>query len=270
MRKIIIAKDIATWSLFALMGMIGFGKYVSLCIADLYSGVEMFIPGVVVMGAGIALLLAFFITRVIKHVKKFNELENSANNPVAAAAPSTTEAPQEEQRDYTPIIEIAAIISGGDEQVTRDFTELIRDRKSFLEKHGDWCNELMEDIEPQREHHFLLMVLAFWLTGYDTNFKYGAYIDWKEETDEIVDSLSEVIRNLSYPVSPKEINFTYEEDTWEVLKMINAHFQKKGYVLCCLNTHSDCYHLFITTEKDFERLEKLGKLVDFDFHHFTR
>ncbi|MGL4666922.1 MAG: hypothetical protein ACRCWR_03220, partial [Saezia sp.] len=109
MRKIIIAKDIATWSLFALMGMIGFGKYVSLCIADLYAGEDMFIPGVVVMGAGIALLLAFFITRVIKHVKKFKELENFANNPVAAASPSNPEAPQqqEEQRDYSPIIEIA-------------------------------------------------------------------------------------------------------------------------------------------------------------------
>lgn len=72
MRKIILIKNVLLWSFFSIVGVIAAGKYISLFVADVRAGEEVFIPGALALGAGILLFLAFAVTRVIKYAKAIN------------------------------------------------------------------------------------------------------------------------------------------------------------------------------------------------------
>lgn len=168
-------------------------------------------------------------------------------------------------KDYHVLVEMAGIISGNNEAVKADFFMLVQDVTTFCAKHAEWCEEILDCVDPYDRHTQLLVIFAYWLTGYDTDFKYGAYIDWKEETEEITSSLQEAIDNLGYPLKVEEIDVEDDDDTYEVLKKIHRYLNKKGYALAILDTDSDCYHLFVTTHESCTRLQKLGHTVDFCF-----
>lgn len=168
-------------------------------------------------------------------------------------------------KDYRVLVEMASIISRHNKDVIADFSELVQDDDAFCEKHMEWCEEMLDCVDPQDRHTRLLVIFAYWLTGYDTDFKYGAYIDWKEEPEEITGNLQKALDNLEYPTNIEEITFGENEDTFESLKIINSHLRKQGYTLVILDTNSDCYHLFVTMQEDYIKLQKLGKSVDFHF-----
>lgn len=94
---------------------------------------------------------------------------------------------------------------------------------------------------------------------------FGCYIDWKEETDEIIYGLKKPIENLGYPLSLDDIPFTGKEFTNKALDTIHNHFIKKGYNLIFQDTDSDCYHLFLVKTSDYDRLVKLGEEIDIKF-----
>ena len=187
--------------------------------------------------------------------KSKKESVKQANPESSAVAP----------KDYSALPHLAAIISGGNEQVIADFTELYQDEAAFLAKHREWCDEICDMIDPDDRHRYILQVFAYWLTGYDTEFEYGAYIDWKEETGEITSQLQRAVNKLGYGVNVEESDFNGEEDTFEALKIIGAHLHKHGYALAVLDTNSDCYHLYVVPQHEYDKLTKLGESVGFIF-----
>lgn len=99
---------------------------------------------------------------------KKNSVEPANLEPSAAAL-----------KDYSALPLMAAIISGHNEQVIADFTELYQDATAFWAKHQEWCEEMCDMIDPGDHHARIRQIFAYWLTGYDTEYEYGAYIDWK-------------------------------------------------------------------------------------------
>ena len=177
-----------------------------------------------------------------------------------------------EQHDYSSIVEIADIITNGDRQAISDMELLAQDTNKFYITYKLWCDEMLQG-ECQKQDIFF--VLAYWLTGYSVqNFNnpncFGWYIDWKEETGEILLGLKEPIEKLGYPLSLDDIPFTGEEFTDEALEIIDRHFMKKGYHLIFQDTDSDCYHLFIVKSGDYERLVKLGEEIGIRFSNKFR
>lgn len=166
-------------------------------------------------------------------------------------------------RDYRELIEMAHILTGGNQYAVADIAELVNDCDAFYEAHREWCDEMLEDISVK--HDRMLLVFAYWLVGYDTDRKFGGYIDWKEATEDILWHLEQAIANLGYPLDTSQIQFTGEEFTDKALQMIHNAFLAQCYELVGLDIGGDCYHLFIVPADQYESLCALGKAVDFKF-----
>lgn len=67
MKELIVVYNLIVWVILSLLGLIVLGKFAQLLISDLSAGVEIFIPGVLILICGISLIEYFFITRVIKY-----------------------------------------------------------------------------------------------------------------------------------------------------------------------------------------------------------
>lgn len=174
----------------------------------------------------------------------------------------------QKERDYRGLAEMTSILTNGDEQAIEDMKLLSEDSMAFMEKYKVWCDDMLTGISDR--HSITLVTVAYWLTGYAVDgftppCRYGGYIDWKEETDDILWNLKEPIQNLGYSLSLDEISFTSQEHTEEVLQTINDYCVTKGYVLATLDTDSDCYHLFIVKKEDFIKLIALGNEMGFKF-----
>lgn len=67
MKKLIVIYNFIIWVILSLLGLIALGKFAQLLVRDLSVGVEIFIPGVLILICGVLLIEYFFITRVIKY-----------------------------------------------------------------------------------------------------------------------------------------------------------------------------------------------------------
>ena len=114
------------------------------------------------------------------------------------------------------------------------------------------------------------LIAAYWLTGYQTPFDFGGYIDWKEETEEILYSLEGSIKNKKYDVDLESIAFSDDDFSDMVLLKINSYLKKKDFMLVNWNTKSDSYHLFIIKSKDYAELVQCGKEINVRFHSFLK
>jgi hypothetical protein len=184
-------------------------------------------------------------------------------------------AAEEKTCDYGVLPELARILTNGNEQAASDMRLLAENVSAFVGAHRAWCDEMEwgdfgeKDSERQGE---TLLLFAYWLTGYPaTNDpsidppSFGAYIDWKEETDNIIELLGAADENLGYGLDLSQIKFDYTEPTDKALRMIDDFLTAKGLALCYLDTQSDCYHLFTLRDEDYSRLRQLAERVDFKF-----
>ncbi len=167
--------------------------------------------------------------------------------------------------DFSPLIEAAAIISGNDPRVIEDITLLVENEEGFAATYPRWYEEMdigFGDLDPRERY---LNLFAYWMVGYDTDFTYGAYIDWKEAPENILWQLCRAVKKLRYPLDLDVTAFSGDETTEESLAMIDAYLDECGYALVHLDTESDCYHLFIVPRSDVPRLFGLGRAVNVDF-----
>lgn len=167
--------------------------------------------------------------------------------------------------DYCTLPQIAEIITNGDKKVYADFKLLAEDTNLFVDKYKTWCQPF---IYLNDKYSLIFEIFTHWLTGDDTTFTYGAYIDYKAETDDIVYFLNKAIEKLDYPLT-LEKTIVDAEHTNIVLSNIDSLFQEKGYRLIDLDTGDDSYCLFIVTNENFETLKKLGSPIDFNFGTIT-
>lgn len=188
-------------------------------------------------------------------------------SPVVAPepSPSAPNAPGATAADFSPLIEAAGIISGNDPRVIEDITLLVENEEGFAAAYPSWYEEMdigFGDLDPRERY---MNLFAYWMVGYDTDFTYGAYIDWKEAPEDILWQLRRAVKKLGYPLDVDAVVFSGEESTQEGLAMIDAYLDERGYALVHLDTESDCYHLFIVPRSDVPRLFALGRAVNVDF-----
>lgn len=139
---------------------------------------------------------------------------------------------------------------------------MIDNPDKFTERNKIWLQEM--ELSAYTD---VKIIIPYWLVGYDLDEShgiYGIYIDWKEESSEIVAQLNEIINEKKYPIDLSQIEFK-EDFTDEVLKMIDNYMSKRNYRLVCWDTDSDSYHLFIILSAYYDELKKLGRSLNINF-----
>lgn len=176
------------------------------------------------------------------------------------------------ERNYGGLAEIAAILTGNNPKAVEDMLLLVRGRDVFIAAHPGWWEEMFDDEYDDNEPVFMLNAFAYWLAGYESAgnqpMQFGAYIDWKEETEDIVWQLSNADKNLGYGLDFGKMEFGGEESTEEALSLINKNLSAENYMLISLDTDSDCYHLFLIPVKDYDRVMRLAEDAGFKFIKF--
>ena len=149
--------------------------------------------------------------------------------------------------------EIAAILTNHDENAVADMRLLVNDHVAFASKYADWFEEMEFDSD------WYALIAAYFIVGYETKYKYGAYIDWKEASEEIVWGLNDAALHLGYTLNLGEVAFDDSDFTDVALRKIHNFLLTKGYSLVNWDTESDCYHLFIVPTEKYDALVQLGK-----------
>lgn len=212
-------------------------------------GVVLVVVGVVFIAVGIWLL-------VLR--KKFT--------PVPSGVVQT----KEPEHSYTGLARMAEILTNGNAQARDDMALLARGYEDFASEHGPWCNALWAGTGGVEPGERVLLVFAYWLVGYNAlpegnPSSFGAYIDWKEETEDIVWGLKEAEKNLGYSLGLDSIAFSGQEPTEEALHIIGKDLSAKGFALTYLDIDGDCYHLFVIKDSDADELMGLADSAGFTF-----
>jgi len=143
------------------------------------------------------------------------------------------------------LIELATIVSNGNEHVVRDVTLLVRAPEAFVETHQDWYESLFAD-SADDDNADIVDVLTSWLVESHA----GAWIDRHAQPRQIVAQLSEVEATLGCPLHIDELEFTGEEETEEFLDLIGTDLESKGFGLYRLDIDNDAFLLFIVRDED--------------------
>ncbi|MDR2087620.1 MAG: hypothetical protein LBP72_10705 [Dysgonamonadaceae bacterium] len=178
--------------------------------------------------------------------------------------------------NYNVLPEMAGLLANQNELAVSDISLLASQPDKFMLVHKEWFAGMdWDDSDGFNKYpdESMLNTFAYWLAGYEATdnaadnpkYKFGAYIDWKEETEDIILQLAEAAKNLGYSLAPEQIVFNGDEATDEALSKISDHFSAEGYVLLSLDTDSDSYHLFIIRGKDYNRLMQLAAQFGFGF-----
>jgi len=214
-------------------------------------GVVLVVVGVVFIVVGIWLL-------VLR--KKFT--------PVPSGVVQT----EEPEHSYDGLARMAEILTNGNAQARDDMALLARGYEDFASEHGKWCDALWAGTGGVEPGERVLLVFAYWLVGYNAlpgsegnPLSFGAYIDWKEETEGIVWGLKEAEKNLGYSLGLDSIAFSGQESTEEALHIIGTDLSAKGFALMYLDIDGDCYHLFIIKDSGADELMELADSAGFTF-----
>jgi hypothetical protein len=206
-------------------------------------------------------------------MKLFERLFNSKKEQPTTAAPVS-----KPEYDYSVLPEMAKILTNGNANAVEAIQQLADDIGSFLQARSGWAMGMeYEDFgaNPDWRQEETLLIFAYWLCGYpgddsddgadNPEKEFGCYIDWKEETDDIVRQLMTVGENLGYPLDLELYKIDYAEHTFEALASIAKFLSPKGYALLILDTGGDCYHLFLSKNEDVELLLGLASKTGFKF-----
>lgn len=169
------------------------------------------------------------------------------------------------KKDFRNLIDITKILTDNNIEVIEDIKLMVDDYDDFSNKYKTWIENMDFSFEDTDEEK--LLIFPYFIIGYDTKYKYGSYIDWKEEPEEIVEQLKITVDKLNYDIDLRKVEIIFEEDTDEFLERLNNYLKTINYTLVTLDTDSDSYHLFIAKEKDFDKLVELGKSIDIKFYN---
>ncbi len=73
--KFICLKNILTWAVISLLACFALWKFIENLVADIKTGSNFFIPGILVLFAVIAAVLIFAVTRVKKYMRLLHDLK---------------------------------------------------------------------------------------------------------------------------------------------------------------------------------------------------
>jgi len=143
------------------------------------------------------------------------------------------------------LIELAAIVSNGNEGVVRDVTQLVRDPAGFVEAHKDWYESECADSADDDNADFT-DVFTYWLVESHV----GALIERDTEPGTIRRKLSEMETVLGYPLHISQLDFTGEEEIGELLDLIGTDLESEGFGLYRMDIDADSSLLLIVRDED--------------------
>ena len=143
------------------------------------------------------------------------------------------------------LIELAAIVSNGNEGVVRDVTQLVRDPAGFVEAHQDWYESEFADSADDDNADFT-DVFTYWLVESHV----GALISRDTEPGTIRKKLSEMETTLGYPLYISQLDFTGEEEIDELLDLIGTDLESEGFGLYRMDIDADSSLLLIVRDED--------------------
>jgi len=143
------------------------------------------------------------------------------------------------------LIELASIVSNGNEQVIRDVTMLVRVPEVFVEAHKEWYESTFAD-SVDDDNADIIDVFTSWLVEAHV----GAIVGWNAKPQTIVGQLSELEDTLSYPLHIDDIEFTGNEKTGEFLDLLGNYLEDKKFGLYRLDIDADSFLLLVVRDED--------------------
>ncbi|BDR58227.1 DUF6630 family protein [Xylocopilactobacillus apicola] len=148
----------------------------------------------------------------------------------------------------------------------RNKSELIELSKLLTENNQDAVDAVSLLVEKE-EFESLDSTVAYFLCGidennnYDSKFDFGAYLDWKDGGEEMVESLEQGILNKKYSLDLTEIEFSDEEPETG-LKEISEFLEPTAYRLINWDIDGDCYNLFVIPKDKWAQIEEMKLKIE--------
>jgi hypothetical protein len=147
-------------------------------------------------------------------------------------------------------------LTDNDAEAVQSISLLVEQPRTFEKQYIDWVANM--EYSPVDEAD---VMTAYWLTGYDTPYDFGAYIEWKEWPEEIVAQLEPSILKKGYALNLNDVPKIEKEPTYVFLERLKNYLEQYNYTLAFWDVGGDCYHLYIIPKDLFPRLEALGKAI---------
>lgn len=171
------------------------------------------------------------------------------------------EVKEENKSDYSKCIEIAKIISKGDETVVKKVSECISDPLKYFENYNESYDDRGMDEDDDIED-------IIWIGVLDILIEAGYIIeeDWKEGLYSFVDDISsfKLMQEAGIEVD-EDIDCLDEDDengciaSWA--GALDNDPVMQGFVIGCYDIGADCYDFFVCTKEELETLSKLAEEV---------
>ena len=156
------------------------------------------------------------------------------------------------------ILEIAQIISDGDEAVLAEVSTCLADTDVFYAAHQARYQERCVDAGAEPEQ-------IRWLGLVDTLEEYG-YVcerDWKDEKEDFVYFFSSLpgVKRLGLEINPDWLDEQGDIAAW--CGVLNGKWAARHCCAAAIGIDSDSYVLFACTLEDLARLARLAESTDY-------
>ena len=173
-------------------------------------------------------------------------------------APEVPSAPKAEPKPFGPtLIEIARIISGGDEEVLQDVTSCAQDPKGWFAAHQERYEErgVVDDPDDLDQVQWLGLVDILEERGWVCDR------DWKDELEDFSYFLQNLKGFQALGLELDESWFDEDEDIPAWCTVLTEKWRSQEVRVAAININTDSYVLFPTTYAHLDELQKLaGKI----------
>lgn len=148
------------------------------------------------------------------------------------------------------IIKISKIISHNDNETINEINYLMNNTDDYIK---DKPRKIENKDDAKRIGNLL-----YWLIMVDTlkKHKYVCELDWKEELEIFIDSLSKL---KTFNININKDIFNKDDTIKEWCKIIDDKYETK---IGCIDIDSDSYVLLLTDKNEISKLRKLAEEID--------
>ena len=161
-----------------------------------------------------------------------------------------------EARYRQPILEIARLISDGDQEVMGEAAECVSDPKRYFEVHIDRYEE--RGIEDSDD-----LELIQWLGLVDILESRGWVCerDWKDELGDFLHFMGTLAGMAANRLSLEREWFDEDGDIPQWCRILDGKWSAREICAAALDLESDCYVLFPCKKSDLEELRRLAGAI---------
>lgn len=166
-----------------------------------------------------------------------------------------------------PIMELASILTGGDQVAVDGLGLFIDDEEAFAAAYPEWYRDRTGWAMWTTDDEKTQTVFWWWLVrNNEVGFSYGLYIDRKQEANAAMSTLQEIADSLGYPVRPEDLGIPEDDEgLWEErLIVVDAHLSEHGYSLVPMYDGWTGWYLFLAPEDQMNRVYELARQIGFD------